>query len=336
MKKFFFLAMLVSIAASAQRTTPITIKNTKVDYVTKIITFDLSWKGNDATHRDEVWVFVDIQPVTGANTLGSWSPATLVPNATTVTADSGNQYASLTHTAVSGNMRGLWVKGTASNTTQTFAATIKVTLASDTPAKFNACAYATDYPPNIASVSNSTYTLNGTTSFKINGTAISGNQYSGTVNTLTDPTECPGCVAIRDFNRSSANVSIPCCPNLTAIGDYCRDLVADDASTFTGCGIEIKSANQGALTSYGGENYLCPTGWRYPNDTEGLCMGQNYQMISLCACGNYKHELIVAGSNYTYPRAVSFDPSGAGLQTAAPWADFRSQGGYVQVRCVRN
>ena len=89
---FFLFAMLTSVAASAQRTTSVTITNTKVNYCTKTVTFDLSWKGSDANHRDEVWVFVDIQPVTGANTLGSWSPATLVPSATTVTAGSGNQY----------------------------------------------------------------------------------------------------------------------------------------------------------------------------------------------------------------------------------------------------
>ncbi|MDR2359366.1 MAG: hypothetical protein LBD87_06160 [Prevotellaceae bacterium] len=43
-KNFFLFAMLASVAASAQRTTPVTITNTKVDYVTKIVAFDLSMK----------------------------------------------------------------------------------------------------------------------------------------------------------------------------------------------------------------------------------------------------------------------------------------------------
>ena len=135
MKKIFFLfTMLANIIASAQRTIPVAVANTSVDYSTKIVTFDLSWKGSDATHRDEVWIFVDIQPITGANTLGAWSPATLVPNATTVTAGSGNQYSALTHMVESGNTRGVWVKGTSSVATNTFSATVKVTLNNGTPA----------------------------------------------------------------------------------------------------------------------------------------------------------------------------------------------------------
>ena len=200
MKKILFLfAMLASVAASAQRTTPVTIENTKVDYSTKIVTFDLSWKGSDATHRDKVWVFVDVQPVTGTNTLGSWSPATLVPSATTVTAGSGNQYSSLTHTVVSGNTRGVWVKGTATNTTSTFAATVKVTLANGTPAKFNVCAYATDYPPNVT-LDNGTYTFNGTTDFIVNNpaqtittkTVEKANLIVNSSTTFTDASSCPG------------------------------------------------------------------------------------------------------------------------------------------------
>jgi hypothetical protein len=253
-----------------------------------------------------MWVFVDIQPVTGANTLGSWSPATLVPSATTVTAGSGNQYSSLTRTVVSGNTRGVWVKGTATNTTSTFAATVKVTLATAMPAKFNACAYATDYPPNASSYSSGTYTLKGTQSFILNGTKISGNKYTGSINSLTDPTGCPGCIAIRDFQFNASSVTIPCCPNLTAIGSYCRDLVADDASTYTGCGIEIKNSDQGALTSFGGENYLCPSGWRYPNDTERMCVGDHAKAVDLVDSGDWKHAILLQGSNSTYPRYTTY------------------------------
>ncbi|MDR0693926.1 MAG: hypothetical protein LBF81_01320, partial [Prevotellaceae bacterium] len=253
-KNFFLFAMLASMAASAQRTTPVTIANTKVDYSTKTVAFDLSWQGSDATHRDEVWVFVDIQSVTGANTLGSWSPATLVPNATMVTAGSDNQYSSLTHTVVDGNTRGVWVKGTAANTTRIFAATVKVTLQSGTPAKFNACVYATDYPPNAqitsGSYSNGTYTLKGTKPFVINGAStVNSSTYSAArISSITDATQCPG---YRCSLRDEVVGTLGCCTGLTAIGSYCRDLVADDASTFTGCGIDIKASDQGTLTSFG-------------------------------------------------------------------------------------
>jgi archaellum component FlaF (FlaF/FlaG flagellin family) len=291
--KIFFLAMLASVIASAQRTTPVTIANTKVDYSTKIVTFNLSWKGSDATHRDEVWVFVDIQPVTGANTLGSWSPATLVPSATTVTASSGNQYSSLTHTVVSGNTRGVWVKGTSSVTTNTFSATVKLTLDNATPAHFNACAYATDYPPNAASYSGGTYTLKGTQPFTItgNGTIQNGNKYVGTViNSFTDATGCP-CVIGRDV---PVNGCI-CAPGLIALNGYCRDLVADGASAWNG--LEIKHYND---VTWGTCNANKPVGWRFPTEEENCLLSGNgwrcgsggdyrvpgcyYNYYGLCTC----------------------------------------------------
>jgi archaellum component FlaF (FlaF/FlaG flagellin family) len=255
MKKIlFFFAMLASVTASAQRTTPVTIANTKVDYSTKIVTFDLSWKGSDASHRNEVWVLVDIQPITGTNTLGSWSPATLVPNSTTVTAGSGNQYSSLTHIVVSGNTRGVWVKGTATNTTSTFAATVNITLNSGTPAKFNACAYATDYPPNAASYSGGTYTLKGTKPFIVNGTTVYNNQYAvTTITSLTDATGCPGGVG-RDVEHNNGS----CAPGLTPCGGYCRDLTADKAFCYNTYDIEVQlqSGSQ------------CVGDWRWPTAAE--------------------------------------------------------------------
>jgi archaellum component FlaF (FlaF/FlaG flagellin family) len=291
MKKIFFLlAMLANLAASAQRTTPVTVANTKVDYSTKTVTFDLSWKGSDATHRDEVWVFVDIQPVTGANTLGSWSPATLVPGATTVTAGSGNQYSSLTHTVVSGNTRGVWVKGTASNTTRTFAATVKVTLASATPAKFNACAYVTDYPPNAritsGSYSSGTYTLKGTQPFVINGAStVNATTYSAArISSITDVTQCPG---YRCSLRDEAVGAVGCCTGLTVIGSYCRDLVADAASSYTcnGVLIEVKNAS-GSRTTWSTANSQCNAiGWRLPSFNEVMCM-YKAKKITGTDCGN--------------------------------------------------
>jgi hypothetical protein len=312
-KNLFFFAMLISVAASAQRTTPVTITNIKVDYSTKVVTFDLSWKGSDATHRDEVWVFVDIRPVTGVNTLGTWSPATLAPSATTVTAGSGNQYSSLTHTAVSGNTRGVWVKGTSSVTTNTFNATVKVTLAAATPDRFNACAYATDYPPNIASVSSGTYTLKGTQSFKLNGTTISGNKYAGSITSLTDPTGCPGCIAIRDFQISSS-VTIPCCPNLTAIGGYCRDLPADDAVHLASCGYDLEVKKQLInVANFSVTNLGCQAGWRPATYNEIKCIHNNMNNYADIWANGYIYivttETATAGWNHSYNSCCDTRPS---------------------------
>ena len=331
MKKLFFLfAMLASIAVSAQRTTSVTITNTKVDYATKIVTFDLSWKGSDANHRNEVWVFVDIQPITGANTLGSWLPATLVPSATTITAGSGNQYSSLTHTVVTGNTRGVWIKGTSSITTNTFNATINITLASATPAKFKACAYATDYPPNASSYSNGSYTFNGTKPFVINGTPVNDNQYAVTeITSLTDATGCPGGIERDVIHNNGA-----CLPHLTSIGSYCRDIVADDASTYTGCDIEIKSSNQGTITSYQGEDYLCPSGWRYPNDSEGLCMCKVFGSLGFVDNGGCYHDFMVSGSSSSYPRYIIY--SGSSCAVTYGTYTWNCNGVGKQVRCVRN
>jgi hypothetical protein len=278
MKKIsFLLAMLAGMAANAQRTTPVTIANTNVDYsTTKTVTFDLSWKGSDANHRDEVWVFVDIQPVTGVNTSGIWSPATLVPSATTVTAGSGNQYSSLTHTAVSGNTRGVWVQGISDAATNTFKATVSVTLADATSAKFNACAYATDYPPNAASYSGGTYTFKGTKPFVVNGMTVSSNQYAVTkITSLTDATGCPGGVG-RDVPDNGGT----CISGLTAVGGYCRNLAADAASTYVGCNIEIKSADHRSKVYYKDRN-VCATGWKVPTFSELKCMWNARTILSI-------------------------------------------------------
>ncbi|MDR3133893.1 MAG: hypothetical protein LBU42_07715 [Prevotellaceae bacterium] len=291
MKKIIFLfAMLAGIAASAQRTTPVTIANIQVDYLQTTVTFDLSWTGSDASHRNEVWVFVDIQPVTGANILGSWSPATLVPNATTVIAISGNQYSSLTYTPVNDNTRGVWVKGTAANSTSTFKATVKVTLDSSTPAAFNACAYATDYPPNAASYSNGTYTLKGTPPFTVigNGTIQNSNQYVGTCITLTDATGCPGGVG-RDVIHNECT----CAPGLTAVGGYCRDLAEDGASSFTGCNVEVENFNRG----WDVWDFYCPPGWDLPTHTHIKCMYDNREQLGMTLALPYQNTFFFKDSD---------------------------------------
>ncbi|MDR3133130.1 MAG: hypothetical protein LBU42_03810 [Prevotellaceae bacterium] len=278
MKKiFFFFAMFANVAASAQRTIPVSIANTKVDYSTKTVTFDLSWKGSDANHRDEVWIFVDIQPVTGVNILGSWSPATLVPSATTVTtAGSSNQYTSLTHTVESGNTRGVWIKGTSSVTTNILHATVKVTLTSTTPAKFNACAFATDYPPNAVSYSGGSYTFKGTKPFIINGTPVDDTKFAVTkITSLTDATGCPGGVGRDEIHNSGV-----CAPGLTAVGTYCRDLAADGAAKFIACGyeLEVEIADRPLPGSWS-TALNCPAGWTPATPNQLSCLWKNSSLL---------------------------------------------------------
>jgi hypothetical protein len=290
--KFFFFAMLASVAASAQSTvqiTPISATYTS----TPIIQFKVSWTSQTATnHRNKVWVFVDFQPVVSPTQKGSWQPATI----TTGTVQN------IGGTVSEQSNRGFFLEGTTTN----FASTITVSL-SNVTGKFNWCAYATDYPPNIASVSSGTYTLKGTQSFILDGTTISGNKYSGSINSLTDPTGCPGCIAIRDFQFSSSSVNIPCCPNLTAIGGYCRDLAAD-AATYTTCSgtqIEIKFIGYGTLSAT-----TCPSGWRRPTVAEGKCICNaglwvNYPLwVSQssgydCHCGDDNDTIVLVWESWT-------------------------------------
>jgi hypothetical protein len=278
--KFFFFAMLASVAASAQT---LNIKIVTIDYSTKIATCDLSWTGRNVTHVSDVWVFVDFIEISGSTTTGSWKPATIT--GATVTK---NTFGTATASMVSGNTRGVWIKSV------TFGANFTgqiVLQLSNVPVKFNACAYATDYPPNIASISGGTYTLKGTQSFILNGASISGNKYTGSINTLTDPTGCPGCIAIRDFNRSSSNVNIPCCPNLALVGNYCRDLAADAASTYI-CSdvvIEVKNACY-SHTTWANANSSCTgQGWQLPTMEQITCLysaGKLKQSASCCDCAN--------------------------------------------------
>jgi hypothetical protein len=257
-KLFFFFAMLAGVAASAQT---LNIQITKIDYSTKIATCDLSWTARNATHLSDVWIFVDYIEISGNTTIGGWETAAIT-GATVTTKTTGNATASI----VSGNTRGVWIKSTASGAN--FTGQIILQL-STVPAKFNACAYASDYPPNAAAVSSGTYTLKGTTPFKINTTTINDTKYTGALqNSLTDATGCPGCLDIQDH---AVVAGIPCCPRLTAVGGYCRNLVADDASTYTGLGIEIKKETIGSHANCDGKTG-CPAGWRYPTLPEVQAM----------------------------------------------------------------
>jgi hypothetical protein len=254
-----------------------------------------------------------------------------------------------------GNDKGFWLQGT-SGSTGTYNATVTVKL-SGVPAKFNWCAYVSDYPPN-AVVNGSSYTLKGTPPFVVNGTTLGAGVkiYSGgCITSITDATGCPGLFPLptttslsanptsicsgssavltasasgaasysfddgsswqttttktvspttttnytlkvrsstgctsADSKTASVTVNNPsardavvgscgCASDLTAVGGYCRNLSADDASTFTGCGIEVKNTDKSGLVS----GLTCDPGWRFPTFTEIKCMFTNRSALNM-------------------------------------------------------
>ncbi len=220
MRKLYLLSLLLPLwtllplwGQGGRLFAAVQVQNISTDYANKRVTFNLSWAAGtrNATHNAKVWVLVDYQEVTNPNTTGAWQRATVVS-------------ATATNGTVSGNTgRGFYLQGTDG----AFSSTVTVTL-SGVPAKFNWCAYATDYPPNAAAYNNGTYTLKGTMPFTVNGTTtITSDIYSGTINTITDATGCPGCIG-RDAIKSAGT----CCQGLTLVGGYCRDLAADGRRGF--------------------------------------------------------------------------------------------------------
>jgi hypothetical protein len=178
--KFFFFAMFVNVAASAQTTvqiTPISATYTS----TQTIRFKVNWTNQTtANHRNKVWVFVDFQPVISPTQKGSWQPATITGTAQRTSGTVSEQ-----------SNRGFYLEGTTTN----FSSTVTVTLGNVT-GKYNWCAYGSDFPPN-AVANGSSYTLKGTPPFIITTTSgtvvVNAKTFSGgTITALTDATGCPG------------------------------------------------------------------------------------------------------------------------------------------------
>ena len=160
-KVFFFFAMLASIAMSAQ--TGITVTPVSATYTgSSTVQFRVSWANSSrtGTHNSKVWVFVDYREIIDNAPSGNWSRALI---SGTPTATSG------TPTREAGNDKGFWLQGT-SGSSGSYNATITATL-SGVPAKFNWCAYVSDYPPNAeitrGTATNGTYTLHGTHPFTL-------------------------------------------------------------------------------------------------------------------------------------------------------------------------
>jgi hypothetical protein len=324
--------MLASIAASAQVTH---VDPVGANYANKTVSFRVWWNAGsrDATHLSKVWVWVDYIKVNANNTTAgnTWTRAAV---------SAASPTASVSYDG--SNRQGFWLQGSSGS----YSATVTVQL-NIAETKFNWCAYGSDYPTNASSYNNGTYTFKGTKPFIVNGTTVNNNQYTTTkITSLTDSTGCPGCITIRDFNFNSSAVSIPCCPNLTAIGSYCRDLVADAASTFTGCGIEIKAADAG--TSIWSPDNLCPTGWRWPSVSELTCIINNRTDVgglntspaphsacggtgTTCGCCDYwtNESYNATNGRYILSCTIGSSPVGSLLNFPKTTCD-------MSVRCVRN
>ncbi len=248
------------------------VQNISTDYANKRVTFNLSWAAGtrNATHLSKVWVLVDYVEVNALNApTGAWQRATVVS-------------ATATNGTVSGNTgRGFFLQGTDG----TFSSTVTVTL-SGVPAKFNWCAYATDYPPQMIVNSATDITLKGTVPFIVKYTdnttdKVNAKTYSiqvgKTLASITDATAATG--TIQCLTRNKMAVNGYCCTGQTLINGYCRDLAADGAIYIAGCG-EVKNGHSawpnGEVCSYPSNacaqailnasrgcycNMVCTSGW---------------------------------------------------------------------------
>ena len=180
--RFFFFAMLASVAASATvMVTPIS-----TDYTVQMVTFSVSWTNSPtAPYNNRVWIWIDFCPVTGTTPATSFSTATI----SNPTKTNGNG------TITNATARGFFIEYGATNTGTTLTA-----ILSNAPAgKFNWCVYGSDYPPDVT-FDKGTYTFKGTTNFIISNpaqtlttkTIVKANLTVTSSTTFTDATGYPG------------------------------------------------------------------------------------------------------------------------------------------------
>jgi len=253
----FLLCAMFTCTCFAQSC--VTAKQVSANYETQKVTFELHWDTcNETNHLYRVWVFVDIQPIDVLGYKGAWTPASFTgtPNVINATSET-----------VTNNTRGFYVIGKKDHS-----ATVTMQI-SNAPAKFNWCAFATDYPPNVGAAANGAIPLRGTPPFTINGSYTEPSKtYTGAepINILTDATGCPGIVCRGEGEPVDA---AGCClDGLTKVGDvngypvYCRNIRGDGASTCTAAGVEIRKMG-GYYGSSNPWNLNCAAGWTYMNRT---------------------------------------------------------------------
>ncbi|MDR0694373.1 MAG: hypothetical protein LBF81_03630, partial [Prevotellaceae bacterium] len=182
----FLFALLASVTVSAQVTH---VEPVGANYATQTVSFRVWWNAGsrDATHLSKVWVWVDYIQVNANNTTSgnTWTRATVGTVSGGTTSFDGS------------NRNGFWLEGNASTN---YSTTLAVQL-TNVPAKFNWCAYASDYPPNMV-MDEEIYYFKGTPPFILKGTdgiireitqtSIPKSSLTFTPVSITDKTECPG------------------------------------------------------------------------------------------------------------------------------------------------
>ncbi|MDR0729979.1 MAG: hypothetical protein LBF19_07670 [Prevotellaceae bacterium] len=186
MRKIFLLSMLslasMSVWGQAQ---VVQVEQLSATYgANPTVTFRVYWTTppDGVRHLDSVWLFVDYLLIENNAPVGDWTPATIT--GVVSVSDGTPSY------PVALPYRGFYLQG---NPAGAFSSTIAVALDGLANAKFNWCAYATDYPPNATEAAGH-YELHGSPPFLINGvTAESSKTYTGgCITVLTDATGCPG------------------------------------------------------------------------------------------------------------------------------------------------
>jgi hypothetical protein len=187
MQKIIFLFVLFfSFSTVWGQSRVVEIEQLSTTYgATPTVTFRVYWNTPPvgAKHLDSVWVFVDFQRINAGNVLDSWAAATLT---TPASVSAGTPSYPFQPAA-----RGFYLRGNAAGA---FSATVTVALQNLAGAKFNWCAYATDYPPN-ATLGSAHYDLHGTPPFVVNSSTLAAGvrTFSGEcITDLTDATGCPG------------------------------------------------------------------------------------------------------------------------------------------------
>ncbi len=334
MKKLILLSLLLplwSISSAA-----VQIQTLSADYANKRVTFALSWAAGtrNATHLSKVWVFVDYQEVTNPNTTGAWQRATVDLSAL----PAGGS-------ADGANAKGFWYQGQA---TAAQSATITVAL-TNVPAKFNWCATATDYPPNVTATGG-TYTLHGTAPFTlvaadgvstqvVNGNSIAASALTVAPVTIRDATGCPGVFCPYTGTDLFVDGTHICQQRATGAQNWeawIKDVRDDKLYRIVQMPNEewwfaqSLAREFGSYYTYSGTLYYlngsagCPSGWAIPTTTEWTTLletygGANYNDIKTttdwagsgyAGIGNDKYGLSLAPTGTYFPNG---NPCGTGI-----------------------
>jgi hypothetical protein len=254
--KFFFFAMLIGVAASAQVTN---VEPVGANYANNTVSFRVWWNAGsrDAMHLSKVWVWVDYIIVNSNNTTSgnTWTRATV---------SAASPTASVSYDG--SNRQGFWLQGNSGS----YSATVTVQL-NIAETKFNWCAYVSDYPPNAEKQTDGIYQLRGTPPFIITTssgtTRVNDKNFPGTncITAITDETGCPG---IPFGAAGYPSGSQGCCSGSILVDGQCYNANFSTCSsvTITEIAAEIITGKTWANRN------ACKTGWRIPSAPEWRCI----------------------------------------------------------------